>query len=294
MAAEPTFLVGVGATKAGTSWLYDQLSRHPDCHLRSIKELHFFDLLDGSVSRQQVPGLMRRVADLSAALPAQRGWRLRRTLGQLSDAADWLRVVTARSPSLADYRAYLTRDIGDRRLAADITPSYALLPETGFRAMTGLGQGLRVLYLLRDPVARLWSNVRMSAARRDTGQDFERQAALTMARALDRIESGDAERSDYAGTISRLRAAIPGPQLTVMFQDDLLARPGLDRLCTWLGIARFDAAFDKPVLPGRPLAIPAQLRARALVALRPQYDYVARMFPALPDSWCKTLNEVHA
>ena len=41
--SDPVLLFGIGATKAGTSWLHRYLAGHPDCALRSIKELHFFD-----------------------------------------------------------------------------------------------------------------------------------------------------------------------------------------------------------------------------------------------------------
>ena len=51
--SEATLMFGVGATKAGTSWLYRYLADHPECHLRSIKELHFFDALDTGKVEQQ-------------------------------------------------------------------------------------------------------------------------------------------------------------------------------------------------------------------------------------------------
>jgi hypothetical protein len=37
------FMVGVGAQKAGTTWLFDYLGRHPDVAMSPIKELHYFD-----------------------------------------------------------------------------------------------------------------------------------------------------------------------------------------------------------------------------------------------------------
>jgi hypothetical protein len=40
----PDFLC-VGAQKAGTSWLYHQLTLHPDFWMPPIKELHYFDTL---------------------------------------------------------------------------------------------------------------------------------------------------------------------------------------------------------------------------------------------------------
>src|SRR5689334_15761196 len=38
----PDFLC-VGAQKAGTGWLYEQLRSHPDFWMPPVKELHYFD-----------------------------------------------------------------------------------------------------------------------------------------------------------------------------------------------------------------------------------------------------------
>ncbi len=38
----PHFL-GIGAQKAGTTWLYENLRRHPDVFMPEIKEVHYFD-----------------------------------------------------------------------------------------------------------------------------------------------------------------------------------------------------------------------------------------------------------
>jgi hypothetical protein len=51
VAQEPTFLICTGAIKAGTSWLYRYLLRHPDCHLRAIKELHFLNSAEDGTMR---------------------------------------------------------------------------------------------------------------------------------------------------------------------------------------------------------------------------------------------------
>ena len=42
MMTSPTFLV-IGAEKAGTTWLYDRLRRHPDIFMPDVKELHYFN-----------------------------------------------------------------------------------------------------------------------------------------------------------------------------------------------------------------------------------------------------------
>ena len=38
----PSF-VCIGAQKAGTTWLYDNLRPHPEVWLPQVKEIHFFD-----------------------------------------------------------------------------------------------------------------------------------------------------------------------------------------------------------------------------------------------------------
>src|SRR3954454_19765639 len=43
--ASPDFLC-VGAQKAGTSWLYQQLEPHPDFWMPPVKELHYLDQLN--------------------------------------------------------------------------------------------------------------------------------------------------------------------------------------------------------------------------------------------------------
>jgi hypothetical protein len=51
VAQQPTFQICTGATKAGTSWLYRYFLGHPDCHLRAIKERHFFNSADAGMMR---------------------------------------------------------------------------------------------------------------------------------------------------------------------------------------------------------------------------------------------------
>jgi hypothetical protein len=47
----PTFLV-IGAEKAGTTWLYDRLRRHPNIFMPSVKEIHYFNRLDSNLKRR--------------------------------------------------------------------------------------------------------------------------------------------------------------------------------------------------------------------------------------------------
>lgn len=58
--------LGIGAQKAGTTWLYAQLSRHPEVRFPAGKEVHFWDLYQGqgldwyrSLFAREIPGMIQ-------------------------------------------------------------------------------------------------------------------------------------------------------------------------------------------------------------------------------------------
>lgn len=285
MTGQPTYLFGVGATKAGTTWLYRYLAGHPDCHLRSVKELHYFDAVEGGFDRQIKVNRdkLARLTDRLASAAAGKAGEIRRSL---ADLADWLAVLDRRAEDLAAYRGYLDAGRGARRLVADITPAYASLPVDRLRRMAGLSGDVRFVYVLRDPVSRFWSHVRMVAARSKAGP---RDMAGECARVFDRVLSGApsdiAQRSDYKGALERLDAAVAPARLLVMFMDHLVTLPGVARLCGFLGLAPHPVTPQARVHEGVPLAMTADQTARARAWLAPQYHYVAARFPDMPASW---------
>lgn len=292
MTEMPTVLFCVGATKAGTSWLYRHLSQHPDCHLRSIKELHYFDMIEHGTYRRFRTRLRERVALLKSAIAAGDARPAQRR--QLHDALAWKDVIGAETVNPAAYLGYLCEGRGTKPLVADITPAYALLPEARLQQMAALAPQTRFLYLLRDPVSRLWSQARMLAARRSGGQgDFGALAAQMLDGMLEAIRNGLPDREDYIGAITRLRNAIAPDRLLIQLQDEMMSVPGLSRLHGFLGIVDVPGDFDRRVHEGAPLDMPDDLRARAQVALRPQYEFVAKLFPDLPGNWRKNMTEVH-
>jgi len=286
VADQPTFLLCVGATKAGTSWLFDHLAGHPDCYLRSVKELHYFDPPESGLSRMQARSNQSEIARLTARLtevgPEQAAGMRRR----IADMTAWNAVLDQGPGDLDAYRGYLCDGRSGQKVVADVTPSYALLPLAGLRRLAEVAADVRILYLMRDPVARLWSHVRMLAAREaKPGQDL---AALAGAR-MDRALAGDdlyfGGRGDYRGCLERLRAVFAPGRMLAMFTEELMTLPGVARLWAFLGIGPGPVDFASRVHEGVRLPLSAAHRDRARMALRDQYDYVAQAFPTLPSAW---------
>ncbi|TVP71998.1 MAG: hypothetical protein EA339_08290 [Rhodobacteraceae bacterium] len=278
-------MICVGATKAGTSWLYAYLRRHPDCWLRSIKELHYFNTVQNDSFDDQITQRQAELARLQARGDAPR------LLARQRDLRDWLTVLGARgADDDAAYRAYLHEGRSAQRVVGDVTPAYGLLSVAMLRRIATLGADVRMVYLLRDPVERLWSQLRMNARRRiKDPAEYERKALKLMDAALAGGEERAVIRGDYAGAVTRLDAAVEPQSLLIMFQDELMSRSGLERLTSFLGISARKFDTERRVHEGAYVPLDAARHARAVELLRPQYDFIAERFGALPPRWQRNL-----
>lgn len=291
---EPTVLFCVGATKAGTSWLHEHLSKHPDCHFRTIKELHYFQMTEPGQFGIALRRLQAEIARFKARLTGADATLRARVERRLSDLRDWRRVLQLRATDLDAYRAFLLDGRGDKALVGDITPAYGLLPEDRLSLMKTVGADVRVVYLMRDPVARLWSHVRM-IAHRVAPQRFADEARALLARIVTGDLTGEgagiAARGDYAAILPRLKRVFDPSRLLVLFTEEMLTLPGLARLSAFLGIRTVGADLDRRVHEGVSLSMNDDERRAARVWLRPQYDYVSGQYSSLPAAWRANMEE---
>ena len=278
---QATLLFGIGAAKAGTTWLYRYLAAHPQVRLPAVKELHYFDTCETGKFDRQVARMQKEKARRTGRLPtgdARLDKRLRREVRAYDR---WLNVIA--DPSDAAYVDFLRHEAGDARLVGDITPAYATLSEATLVRMAGLAPVTRFVFLMRDPLDRLWSNIRMAAARRSGG------LAETAAALLDKVVSGRDQtittRSDYATTLARVDAALDPKTLFLGFYETLFQPDTLDRICGFLGLSIHPARTEARVHAGETLQMTEEQRARALVWLAPQYDAVRQRMDTLPQRW---------
>lgn len=282
-----TVMFCVGATKSGTSWLHEALADHPECHFRSVKELHYFDGLEKRSFARQADDMTvwrDRLAERLLSAPDRKKADLAR---RVADRDDWIALLRKGQEDTGAYLAYLHK--GQRpqaKVVGDVTPAYALLPVDRLRAMAKLADDVRFLYLMRDPVDRLWSHVRMIAARRGDGTTADPQRASNILnRTLRGAESEIEIRGDYAAALSRLDQAVPADRLLVLFYEDLFGGDAMARACGFLGIAPVAGEQARRVHAGAALDMPAPLRDKARDWLAPQYAAVAERMGRLPDSW---------
>jgi len=279
--ASQTLLFCIGAAKAGTSWLFDHLSRHTECYFTTVKELHYFDVLE---SNRNLWHRRRMVEQLQAAKlkqavlgdDASAAYRTR----LIADLQTWLDAFDGRTEVDAAYLRFLGVGRADARVIGDFTPSYGLLKEATLNRMAGMADRVRFVYLMREPVDRLWSNIRMSVGR-DKPAALERMVQAY----LDGEAQNLALRSNYRRTLTRLLAVIPRATLHLEFYERLFSPQAIERLCAFLGIMPQPARFDRLVHAGAPVALPPARRAALQASLKPQYNFVDQLMGGLPAEW---------
>jgi hypothetical protein len=277
-----TFLLGVGAMKAGTTWLHDHLAASPQCRPGLRKEYHVFDSLDLA----KEPYLLKRVVAKAHA-----------SLDEVAEARRTDPTFLVQAAMIADeelYFDYFTALLArspETRLTLDITPGYALLSAerlAGIRASFEQ-RGVRAVaaYLMRDPVERTWSQVRMQKRRRPEHNPGTAEELVAQRYA----EPTYADRTRYETTVRNLDQAF-GEEVFYGFYEELFdpatSASEIARLSGFVGIDAHepDLGAQFNVSP-RSAELPEPTVRAVAEHFRATYELVASRFPDrdLPKIW---------
>ncbi len=288
--AAPTLLYCVGATKAGTTWLYRYLHDHPECAMPAVKEAHYWDTFDSERCEKQLAAFRVRLREMRAAKAQAdaegRGWQVENLDRRINEMKALIATLEGDRTDDSAYVAWLTEG-RDAQVVGDITPNYATLSDDALARMRDLSPNTKFLYLIRDPLDRLWSHIRMQARRqRQDHEVYEKKSNNILYRILNRgHEQHILERGDYPKIIRKLRRVIPEGRLLIQFAEDLFTAEGLARLCAFLGIKQVEPIVARPANEGPEVVMLDKLRPRALGLLNEHYEWVARNVGPLPQRW---------
>jgi hypothetical protein len=267
-ASYPDFL-GIGAQKAGTTWLSRNLQAHPEIWMPSIKEVHYFDEQIG----QPASLALRLYGRLFGKRDADRRWRRqvrarsRRHLRRRSrDALLWDIRYYLGAPNDAWYASLF--EPGRGMVAGEITPAYSTLGPDAIAHVRGLMPEARIIFMMRNPMERAFSQAVMHFDKASK-RDIEGVGDRKLSRIFER--EGYRSRTDYLRTLESWGSFYPPERIFVGFLEDIHFFPEelLGRVYEFLGV---DPSFRPPGV-GRKVhsrsagAIPA----RALVYLARSY-----------------------
>lgn len=285
-----TLLYVIGAQKAGTTWFHQQYAGHPEVHF-ARKEFHYWNARRSpyanfrAVPVQPLLGTLERLRGKLGDLAMHLGQRV-------GDGVLAWRMLLAAPEDHSDYRqALLRRMPATARITGDITPNYAQLATRTFVEMAALHPDARFIFIMRDPVDRLWSGVRHRLRRWHGRRGVDPTlAARWFEMSLEDEMNADLIASRYDLTIQRLERAGIGDRVLFMFYESMFTEAGLARINDFLGLTVHNADTDKRALETAKWAVEPSGAVLDLAAtvLQPTYTFVRDRFGAeVPDGWRK-------
>lgn len=267
-----TFVLGVGAQKAGTTWLFDHLRQTPGFRSGHRKEMHVFDVVD-LPSEEWV---LRRHARLASA-------EIENLLvGQPADAAQFHRLAMVADARLYfDYFAGLLHRDGVRA-TGDFTPDYSMLGAQRLRRIRRQFErrGVRTVgvFLMRDPVERVWSHIRMKAHRGVTAMADEPLVELVERHGWERYWV----RTQYQETLRALADSFPPEDVHVGLFETLTTDDAQVREVVGLaGLPFQPPKLDEPRNAAPPADVPEDVVRLVATHYAEVYRGVQRLRPEL-------------
>ena len=273
-----TFLLGVGAQKAGTTWLHEELCKNDCFNPGFAKEYHTFDSIYASEFINLPSHWEKRLSGLSGATDRRSNRHRSELLKRLLFASD--------SEAYFDYFDYLSIREENHVLVGDITPCYTLLSKEAFKAIrSGLasrGFDIKVLLLMRDPVERIWSALRMKHRRNKdkfsnvTPEEFEIKLTQFYSR------KSTYRRTDYERAINNLESVFRPHEIHYDFYERLFTEATFKRFENFVGFDLKLPDFNNFVnaSPKQNLITPKLTRTIAK-HYQSTYDFVENKFDGL-------------
>lgn len=229
--SHPDFLC-IGAQRAGTTWLAANLARHPELWLTPHKELHYWNHPNQGVPQWLLEwrlmtfnhyyGGMVKTGQFNLPLLA---WMARMAFTQHQDDQWYLS---------------LFQGEGAGRLKGEITPAYSAMDDDQVGHLTTLLPHVKILFILRDPMERVWSQILFDQRKGYYGREhtpFPKQMDEAFFRTHMGLASSD-RRTDYPATLARWERFVPAERLGCFFYDNLATAPAqvLAGICEFLGV----------------------------------------------------------
>ncbi|MCV3273401.1 sulfotransferase [Roseobacter sinensis] len=276
------FFVGVGAQRAGTTWIGHFLRRLPDIRFSPIKEVCYFDAKHVEARKRVISEAMNtRLAVLGLG-----NYTRKHPLSGLRLCYHYLGI---RKLSDDSYRAFFDELARSGAVAGEISPSYAMLDEDAVRHMDALLDQPNVFFVMRNPVDRLLSQYSFLSTR----PGLKAPGGTDLTDALCTL-CGQSFHVNYPRSLKTYRAVLPEDRFKTFFTEHLFdparTQAQCDALCDYLGIGRSAVPSDRPV--NRAPAVEISLETRAILAGKLAKSYSAARAIAgedLPLSWQRDL-----
>lgn len=265
---EKTLLVGIGAPKSGTSWLYGYLRDHPQVLMSPIKEMNVFNARfrpDLAKDWNEKFAAKLKKMEASGDAPKRQLEAMRMRVAMSTDPSAYIRFF--KQLTRPEYKAF-----------GEVSPGYILLREDGLAALRDQHPKTRVILLMRDPVERVWSAVRMR----------QRESGVDAVEGFDSAVKNDLmmERGRYDLIVSALDKVFAPEDVWLGFYETLFEEEKIRSLCDFAEVDYVEADFDRRPNVAPEADMPAEHQATARAALDPVYAFCRERFgDKVPATW---------
>lgn len=262
---KPLFILGMGAHKTGTSWLHKTLSKEDHVNLGFMKEYHIWDYLFSDLGKGFEAPLKK---------PDNAGAAMRRLMQESSE------IYTKYFQNLISSNVYVT---------GDITPSYSVINQRGLEKISdiikGAGFNIKVIYLMRDPIDRIWSAVRAEKRRKLSNGHVVGDTFCEL-RAKEYIcIKGQIARADYKSTIQNIKGVFDHDEILIDTYENLFNRRNTSRLQDFLGFTLKHVNFSERVNASNEEPMSQELVEHFFNFLAPQYEFCRINFRETNELW---------
>jgi hypothetical protein len=274
-------LLSVGAMKSGTTWLYRQLEQHPSTNFSLEKEIHYLAYLAGDRSHLNLAYRASRLAT-ARQRAHDRGTALR--LAELAWYLDYLLM-----PRTWGWYSRRFGAVAPGQYCADFSNLTALLDQASWQALVGRVKDLRLIYILRNPLDRIWSQLKSHY--RSTGEQQLLSAMEDYAPDAGVPEQDLVRHSLYADNLRRILDVVPRERVHVALYDQIEEDPlgllrDIERFLQIPSHTYLPAKLGRRINSSEALPRPAWVARHFYPCVTDDLKALAEFNIKVPASWC--------
>lgn len=236
------FYLGVGAQKSATTWLFQQLIKSENYKPGFCKEYHIFDYLEHQeIHKNTRKNAHIRIKNFTNTYQKQHPIAINSHFQNRSEKT--IETFYENTDNYYDYFDSILTD--ETSFSADITPAYSMLSAEVLSTIRDnfekRGIKLKVIFLMREPISRLESELRMSL-RREGAFDKKSDNEMVMQIKQKLAEGALNNHGNYSYTCAQLDNSIPQKDIFYGFYETLFLGDEINRLSEFTNIPQ--SAFD--------------------------------------------------
>jgi hypothetical protein len=213
--------IGIGAMKAGTTWLYENLNSLDKFSFPIFKEIHYFDRSKYYISSTKLEEtyFLKRLLNIVFFKKILK--IIYKTIKLKSFRKEGFQKLSFHFSNYND-RWYSGLFKNFKNYSGEITPAYMFLEKKDIIRMHKFNENLKLILILRNPIERAWSHYKFKFRK---GYELNLKSIDSIIKFMDSDEQ--TLRGDYIRSINNYLEVFDKSQLLICFYDAIIENPKL-------------------------------------------------------------------